>query len=163
VVVAEAGLKVSRLEREKLHVVYLAGTGRRSPVIPRCYTLTHSDITGELYLHIGADYDRAQVSRLYTRVMRDEVLASWQEGPEGPALNVHCHVSGGLILGWAGMRDKIFRRELPLVLEAFRYGDEGLFSAHPELELSPIWVHFHATQPRYRRTERWGAPGDYRG
>jgi hypothetical protein len=49
----------------------------------RCYTLTHSDTTGELFLTIGPDFDRAQISGLYTRLMRDEVLAEWREDEDG--------------------------------------------------------------------------------
>ena len=97
--------------------------------------------------------------------MRDEVLAEWHEEQGSPALHAHCHVSGGLILGTAGWRDAIFRHELPLVLEALRFGDRALYAAHPELDGAPIEVHFHARfagrRTRYDRTERWGVPADY--
>ena len=72
-------------------------------------------------------------------------------------------MSGGLVLGSAGWRYAIFRRELPLVLEAFRFGDRQLFETDPSLDGAPIWIHFHATQPRYDRTESWGVPADYAG
>jgi hypothetical protein len=130
--------------------------------MPRCYTLTHSDTTGDLYLTIGPEYDREQISGLYARLLRDEVLAEWREGEGGLTLHVHCHVSGGLVVGSAGWRYAIFRRELPLVLEAFRFGDRALFEARPELGQAPIWVHFHAARPRYDQIERWGVPEDYR-
>ena len=42
------------------------------------------------------------------------------------------------------MRLAIFKRELPLVLEALRFGDRRLFEAHPELDQAPILVHFQA-------------------
>jgi hypothetical protein len=95
--------------------------------------------------------------------MRDEVLAEWCEDEEGPALHVHCHVSGGLVVGSAGWRFAIFQQELPLVLEAFRCGDRQLFEVHPELDSAPIWVHFHAAQARYNRLEQWGVLRDCRG
>jgi hypothetical protein len=94
--------------------------------------------------------------------MRDEVLAEWKDDDDGPALHVYCHVSGGLVFGTAGWRYAIFRHELPLVLEAFRYGDRAIFAAHPELDGAPIRIHFSARQRRYRRVERWGTLGDYR-
>jgi hypothetical protein len=153
---------MSRLKPDKLHVELAPGAEPEGPVTPRRHTLTHSDTTGDLFLTIGAEYDRKQISGWYTRLMRDEVLAEWQEDEDGPALHVHCHVSGGLVVGPAGWRYAIFRRELPLVLEAFRFGDQALFESRPELDDAPIWVHFHASQPRYNRTERWGVPGDYR-
>ena len=130
--------------------------------MPRRYTLTHSDATGDLFLTIGADYDEEQISGVYTRLMRDEVLAEWHEEAGMPALHVHCHVSGGIILGGAGWRYRIFQHELPLVLEAFRYGDRDLFDARPELDQAPIQIHFHAVQKQYNKVEDWGVPADYR-
>jgi hypothetical protein len=130
--------------------------------MPRRYTLTHSDVTGDLFLTVGSEYDREQISGWYTRLMRDEVLAEWLEDEDGPSLHVYCHVSGGLAFGMAGWRYAIFRHELPLVLEAFRYGDRRLFESHPELDGAPIRVHFQATRRRYRRLERWGSPAEYR-
>lgn len=152
----------SRLRPEKLHVQFVAGVEPEGPVVPRRYTLTHSDATGDLFLTVGPDYDRAQISGWYTRLLRDEVLAEWLQGEEGPALHVYCHVSGGLAMGPAGWRDSIFRHHMPQVLGAFRFGDRALFEAHPELDSAPIWVHFRATQRRYNRRESWGTPADYR-
>ena len=153
---------MGRLRPEKLHVTLAPGTASDGPITRRRHTLTHSDRTGDLYLTIGADYDRKQISGWYTRFLRDEVLAEWRIQKSGPALHVHCHVSGGLVLGSARWRYDIFRRELPLVLEALRFGDRALYRAHPDLDQAPIWIHFHAVQQEYDRRERWGAPRDYR-
>ena len=65
---------MKRLNPDKLHVTYLAGVTPDDLIVPRRYMLTHSDITGELFLSIGSDYDKKQISGLYTRLMRDEVL-----------------------------------------------------------------------------------------
>lgn len=153
---------MSRLKPEKLHVRLALGATPGGPVIPRRYTLTHSDLTGHLYLTVGLEYDRRQIAGWYTRLMRDEVLAEWCKGGNGLGLHVHCHVSGGLVFGPASLRDAVFRRELPLVLEAIQFGDRLLFEAHPELDRAPIWVHFHAKQSRHDHVERWGVPADYR-
>ena len=152
---------MSRLRPEKLHVAFGDGVTDEGPVEQRRYTLTHSDGTGDLYLTVAADFDRQQIAGLYTRFMRDEVLAEWRE-KDGPSLHVFCHVSGGLVFGTAAMRYAIFRQELPLVLECFRQGDGGLFEAHPELDQAPIMVHFRSKRRRYRRVEQWGTPADYR-
>jgi hypothetical protein len=153
---------MNRLRPEKLHVRWIEGITADGPIAPRRYTLTHSDATGDLFLTIGADYDRKQISGWYTRFMRDEVLAEWREDADGPALHVTCHVSGGLVFGPASWRYAIFQRELPLVLEAFRHGDRALYAVHPELDQAPIKVHFRSTRRRYRGMERWGTPADYR-
>jgi len=153
---------MGRLRPEKLHVTFASPTGPRGPVSPRCYTLTHSDWTGDLFLTIGPTFNRSQISGLYVRLMRDEVLGEWVEERSRPALRVHCHVSGGLALGPASFRFAIFKRELPLALEALCYGDRDLFEARPALDRAPISVHFHAVQARYNRVDDWGIPGDYR-
>jgi len=153
---------MSRLIPAKLHVRFADQPTGKQLVLPRRYTLTHSDSTGDLYLTVGKDYDRRQISGIYTRLMRDEVLAEWRRDEDVVALHVYCHVSGGLVFGSAEMRDAIFRRELPLVLEAFRYGDGSLYEAVPGLERAPIWVHFISSSARYHRVDRWGVPADYR-
>lgn len=153
---------MSRLRPAKLQVDFGPGITPEGPIAPRRYTLTHSDTTGDLFLTVGSGYNREQFSGWYTRLMRDEVLAEWHAGEEGPSLHVYCHVSGGLVFGTAGWRYAIFQHELQLVLEAFRFGDRKLFATHPELDQAPIVVHFRARQRRYRRTEEWGTPADYR-
>lgn len=152
---------MERLNPNKLHVDYAESVSKANPVVPRAYTLTHSDSTGDLFLTIGAEHNYPQISGWYTRLMRDEVIAEWQFLNE-PSFHVHCHVSGGFLFGSAKWRYSIFRQHLPMVLQAFRYGDRFLFDSHPDLDRVTIWVHFHATQERYNRTEDWGEFGEYR-
>ena len=153
---------MSRLNPQKLHVNYLAGVEPQTTIVPRRYTLTHSDVTGNLYLTIGPDYNLRQISGWYTRFMRDEVLAEWKDNQDGASLHVYCHVSGGLVFGRASWRDAIFRSEMPLVLEAIRYGDRTLFATNPRLDHAPALVHFQSSQPRYNKTEAWGILPDWR-
>lgn len=81
----------------------------------RKYTLTHNDITGELNLTVGPDYNIEQISGFYTKLLRDEVKAEWRYQPE-PSLHIYCHVSGEeRWLAPPSLRNYIFRRELPLV------------------------------------------------
>lgn len=153
---------MSRLREEKLHVTFAPGTVADGPILPRTYTLTHSDVTGDLFLTVGPEHNQKQYAGLYTRLMRDEVLAEWSGTGGDLTLHVHCHVSGrGLTFGSARLRLAIFRRELPLALEALRVGDARLFEAHPDADRAPILVHFHARQSRYDTVEEWGIPGDY--
>lgn len=153
---------MSCLRPEKLHTQFAPGTGLDGPLTPRRYTLTHSDRTGDLFLTVGSAYNRRQLAGWQTRLMRDEVLGEWVEDKDGPALHVHCHVSGGITLGPAGFRLAIFRHELPLVLESLRFGDQAFYESHPKLDEAPVRVHFHARQARYNQVELWGTPADYR-
>ena len=147
---------MSELKPEKLHVEFKEPVEKNGPLSPRMYTLTHSDRTGDLFLTIGPEVNRSQISGLYTRFMRDEVLAEWVVEGDDAKLIVHCHVSGGLAFGPAGWRYSIFKQHLPMVISAFRYGDRGLFDAYQGLDKSRVFVHFHAVQDRYNTIEDWG-------
>jgi len=152
---------MSRLKPEKLHVALAEGMTAEDFQLPRRYTLTHSDTTGDLFLNVGKEYDQKATSGFYTRLMRDEVLGEWLENKSDPELHLYCHVSGGIVFGTAGFRYNIFRRELPLVLEAICYAERSLFQANPTLQSSIIFVHFHAKQERYNHVESWGTPKEY--
>lgn len=151
-----------RLNPAKLHITYLADIDATSSALPRRYTLTHSDISGELFLSIGTQYDIQKISGLYTRLMRDEVLAELVSIERNPAFKVYCHVSGGFVLGSAKWRYNIFKSELPLVLEAFRFGDRTLFEQNSELDKAPVQICFDSTDRSFNRVENWGIMGDHK-
>lgn len=153
---------MKRLNPNKLHVKYLAGTLPERIIIPRRYTLTHSDRTGELFLSIGDNYNTKQLSGLYTRFMRDEVLAEFCSKDDAFIFKVYCHVSGGFVLGTAQWRYNIFKYELPLVLEAFRYGDRNLFEQNVKLDKTSVLVYFKSANSRFNSIENWGAFSNYR-
>jgi len=153
---------MEHLNPEKLHVIYLTGTEPGDITIPRRYTLTHSDITGELFLTIGSEYDTKQISGLYTRFMRDEVLAELCGEGDSRLFRVYCHVSGGLLFGTASWRYNIFKSELPLVLEAIRYGDRSIFEQEPELDSVPVFIHFNSKDSRFNKVEEWGTMFEYK-
>jgi hypothetical protein len=153
---------MKRLNPVKLHVTYLTGTTPEELVVPRFYTLTHSDITGKLFLSIGNQYDTKQISGLYSRLMRDEVLAELINEGDGLAFRMYCHVSGGFIFGRAKWRYNIFQSELPLALEAFRYGDKAIFELNPQLDNAPVLVYFKSTDSQFDKVENWGTMAEYR-
>ena len=152
---------MQRLNPEKLHLTYLTGANPEQLILPRRYTLTHSDRTGELFLSIGREYDTRQTSRLYTRLMRDEVLAELSGEGDRLVFKIYCHVSGGVIVGTAKWRYKIFQSELPLVLESIRYGDRILFEHNPELNKAQILVHFQSTTSWFNKVENWDTMAKY--
>jgi hypothetical protein len=146
---------MERLNPEKLNVEFRDGVTATDPVIGRKYTLTHSDVTADLFLTIGLEYAFDQITN-----MRDEVLAEWQEDNNSPFLSVYVFVGDfGPVI--TKIRDMIFRRELPLALEAIIYGDAELFSKYPQLKHAPIWVYFDSPDPEYEKFEYWGTPADY--
>jgi hypothetical protein len=144
------------LKPHKLHRTFQAGTSAQVLEYPRRYTLTHSDMTGDLYLTVGTKFDKQQISGLYTRLMRDEALAELKNEGGQAVFHVYVHVSGGIAFGLAGWRNEILHFHMPMVLEAFRYGDREIFQAHPELDEAKVIVHFASHRRRYHQTEDWG-------
>lgn len=153
---------LKRLNTNKLYVADLTGTIAGIDHLPRRYTLTHSDLTGDLFLTIGDDYDKKRISKMYTRLMRDEILAELVKNEDRPEFRVYCHVSGGFVVGTARWRYNIFQSEMQLVLEAIRYGDRTLFEEHPELDNAQVLVHFKSTDNRYNKVENWGTMFQYK-
>lgn len=152
---------VNQLGLDKLKIKFLSNVDSNGPIDNRRYTLTHSDFSGDLFLSIGLEFDKQAISGLYTRLMRDEILAEWLKQEESFSLHVYCHVSGGIILGTAGWRYSIFKRELPLVLRCICNGDRDLFNEYHNLKNSIILVHFKTKNKKYNKVERWGTPKDY--
>ena len=147
---------MKKLDPDKLSVEYKPGVTPFSPISPRRYTLTHSDETGELFLTIGPEYDYTNVNP-----MRDEVLGEWRyEGKEYIFFG-KVYVNGKFGPIQAGIRNRIFIRELPLALEAIRYGDRKFFNANPALKDAHIYIYFESSYPRYDREDYWGTFQEY--
>lgn len=147
---------MNELKPEKLSVEFRAGITPTEPIIPRRYTLTHNDMTADLYLTIGSKYAYDKIT-----VMRDEVLGEWINLKDKYVFYVYLYVSGNYSSEVTAVRNHIFRRELPLALKAIKYGDKDFFIAHSELNLAPIIVHFSSTFDEYNKTENWGTFSDY--
>ncbi len=144
-----------KLNPESLHTRFdSVDSGQFS--LPRRYTLTHSDRTGDMFLTVGKDFCHQQISGIYTRLMRDEVLAEWREEDGGLELHVLCHVSGGVVFGSARMRLGIFKQHMRLVLEALRFGDQGIYAERPELDAARVKVHFCSKDPTIDQVQDYG-------
>ncbi|MBN2204016.1 MAG: hypothetical protein JW767_03235 [Thermoleophilia bacterium] len=145
---------------DRLHVKLEEGTLPSGPVAPRRYTYTHSDLTGHLFLTIGAEYDRRVLRALQVRLERDEVLGEWLVDGGEARLELHMAAQGGLpLFGTGALRRRIFMRVRPLVLAALRYGDRALTAAHPELDAAPVVARFTWRDGRDDH-ELWGRWSD---
>ena len=60
------------------------------------------------------------------------------------------------------IRETVFTNQLPLALEAIRYGDIEFFNAHPKLDYVPIIVYFLSTDPMFNKVENWGTFSEYK-
>ena len=110
-------MNLSDFNKEKLNVVFATDIDKSGPIIPRRYTLTHSDETGELFLSIGKYYDYSKVNE-----SRDEVLGCWNCDEN----NLY-YLRFEVLLDACGgeeklaIRNKIFRNELPMAIRAIIY------------------------------------------
>lgn len=144
---------LGKFNPEKLFVQYRHGITSMKPVIPRRYTLTHSDDTGNLFLTIGNEYAWDKVNTK----MRDEVLGEWIFIGECLYFYVYIYIDQGEYnQNPSTKRNEIFRRELPLALTAIRYGDRLLFNKYPNLDNANIIVNFISTYSQFSRQENWG-------
>jgi len=149
------------VDTSKLHVTFAEPSCPDGPLVPRCYTLTHSDATGDMFLTIGPDFDRSALSALQVRLERDEVLGEWIAGEDGPLLELQMMAQGGLpVFGTGAMRCDIFRHYRPMVLGAIRWADRELVAANPRLDEAPVRARFRWR--RGDRTEDWGTFGEWR-
>lgn len=148
------------VDASRLHVTFAGGTRPDGPLTPRRYTLTHSDLIGDLFLTIGPDYDHHALHALQVRLERDEVLGEWVLGADGPRLDLHMTAQGGLpVFGTGAMRCNIFRHYRPMVLDALRCGDRTLAEAHSELDAAPVVARFRWRRGRVQ-SESWGRWGE---
>lgn len=125
-------------------------------LVPRKYTLTHSDDNEELLLTIGKDYAYNKANEV-----DDAVLAEWVMEGDEYILNVYIDVDGDMGSTDAENRNRMFREKLPLALKAIVYGDRKFLSKHELLKDAPVIVNFKSELPEYNKVERWGVISDY--
>jgi hypothetical protein len=58
-------------------------------------------------------------------------------------------------------RYTIFKKELPLALEAIHFGDQVLFFLYPWLNFSTICIHFKSVYPPLCKIEYWKTLANY--
>lgn len=128
------------------------GVTNKEPIVQRRYTLTHSDLTGDLFLTIGKQFAWDKINP-----MRDEVIGEWVTNGTTLYYCVYLYIDRGEYdQNVSAKRSEIFRRELPLALTAIRYGDRFLFDAYPQLDQISIIVSFMSSYPQFARQENWG-------
>lgn len=149
---------MSKFDPSMLNVTYFPPATPFKPVDERKYTLTHSDVTGELFLTIGYCYDYDAVNSKF----RDEVLAEWKPVMGQYTLLGKLYVTNGEFdENYALIRFHIFQKELPLALTAMVYGDQKFYQNYPWLLDSPIYIQFESSYPQYNQYMYFGTPRYY--
>ncbi len=106
---------MSNFNPQKLSVKYIPPATDLNPIDGRKYTLTHSDVTGELFLSVGYEYDYSAIDAK----MRDEVIAELHKNAENNyVLFGRTYVSGGEFgVANSTIRFTIFQKEMYTALK----------------------------------------------
>lgn len=150
---------MSNFNPNQLFVNLIPPATSAHPVEGRRYTLTHSDITAELFLDIGYVFNDKSINSK----MRDEVLAEWRKDKNGRlSLVGKAYVDGGeFSQSVAGARFAIFKKEMATALKGIVYGDRPFYVNHPFLLNAPIYIHYLSVYPQYRQVAFYGTPRQY--
>lgn len=127
------------------------------PVMGRKYTITHSDISAELFVFIAEDYAEDQVTE-----MHDEVRVAWEQKDNKLDLIGSVVVNGEGVKGNSKIRNRIFYNEMPTALQALRQGDRFLFDKDTRLDNTPVFIHFISENPTYDKIYNFGVIGNYK-
>lgn len=144
------------LNPQKVFVQYRDIMNPYEPVRDRKYTITHSDITAELFVFISENYAEDQITK-----MRDEVRIVWGHYNNELALIGTVTVDGNGIPGNSLIRNNIFYKEMPTALQALRQADRFLFEKYYNLDNTPVYIHFISSNPIYKKTYNFGTIGTY--
>lgn len=126
------------------------------PVLTRKYTITHSDVSAEMFVFIASNYACDKVTAVH-----DDVKIAWEKGEKGLILKGVVDVDGKQA-AMAKIRNKIFLNEIPLALQALRWADRFLFRKSPELDKTPIFIHFKSDSPEFNKIYSLGLIGYYK-
>ncbi|MDW2797480.1 staygreen family protein [Clostridium boliviensis] len=148
---------MKELNPHKVFVQYRDIMKPYGPVMGRFYTITHSDISAELFVFVASNYAEDQITK-----MRDEVRVAWEQYKEGVALIGSVIVDGSGVTGNASIRNNIFYNEMPTALQALRQADRFLFDKEPKLDNSPVFIQFISDNPEYNKIYDFGAIGIYK-
>ncbi len=147
---------MSTKRNRQVFVEYRDHVTKTSPVKNRTYTMTHSDETGDLFVTIGLDYAEDK-----TNAIQDQVYLKWLPLGDKNFLYGEVIISGEGIEGSASKRNEIFKREMPLALQAIYIADQPFFEANPELADTPVMIDFKSSDAQYNKLYNYGAIGNY--
>lgn len=113
------------LSPQKVFVQYRDNIKPYDPIKGRKYTITHSDITAELFVFIANNYATDQITSVH-----DEVKLSWEQTPSGLLLIGSVFIDGTDVSGNSEIRNRIFYTEMPTALTALRQADRFIFQKY---------------------------------
>ena len=155
--VGERHMGQFEFNKDKVFTEFRDGVSKYEPILGRKYTLTHSDTTGDLFVTIGLNYARDKFGEF-----RDEVILEWKDEDGNKILYGKVLIDGDGIFGSEKIRNRIFMTEMPLALQAIRYGETEFFRINEELDDSVVLIHFKSNDPYYDKVCNFGNMNMYK-
>lgn len=140
--------------KNKIFVQYQPPIHPDQPVFPRKYIVTHSDITGDLFLTVSPKILNKRTPD------RDEVFAKWIYKKGYYALICWVDVDGNQPER-AQQRYQIFKKEMPKALQTIIYGDRFFLACHFWLYSATIYVHYKSKFKPFRKKYCYGPVKDF--
>lgn len=147
---------MGELNPQKVFVQYRDRMKPYEPILERKYTITHSDLTAELFVFVAQHYAEDQITEI-----RDEVRIVWEQNHSGLYLMGSVILDGEGVVGNTNLRNSIFLNEMPIALQALRQADRFLFDNEPTLDDAPVYILFSSSDPNYNMIYDFGIIGDY--
>ena len=147
---------MSEMNFQKVFVQYRDFITPYDPVLNRKYTITHSDITADLFVTIASSYANDQVTE-----MQDDVKIGWEQTNQGLLLLGWVFIDGAGAFYNPEMRNHVFYSEMSKALMALRHADRFLFHAYPNINSTPVFFHFVSDNPAYDKIYNFGHIGSY--
>lgn len=127
------------------------------PIIPRCYEVTYLKFSKSISINIDKDENRSK------NMYRGEGLCGrWCY--ENEKYILFFQINGvGKKKGYekAKEKDKLIRKELPLMLNAIIKSEERFFGENEELNEAEIFIKFNSFYNDFYKVENWGTLKSY--
>lgn len=142
---------------DKLKISIIEPITPTSPILGRKYTLTHSDLTGDMFLTIGPTYDYKAINK----ELRDELIGKWiLDDNKNYNLIFYAYIND-LDFKNAKKKSDSFKYHLQMAIKAVIFGDKDLFLYNKHLINAPIYVNFVSVFLELTYIQSYGHVNDY--
>lgn len=128
--------------------------------LPRKYTNIHNDVTREILISVGKNYNKIMLSSPEAVKFETQIIGKWCHKDDKYNIILQAIVSTEKN-PQTEIRNTIICNELSLVLEAIGLAETALVKLNPKLSKTKIYVNFKSIDSKYDRVEYWGRLGKW--
>lgn len=123
--------------------------------LPRKYTSTHSDETGEIFLAVDKKYYKPYLENEESQKVESQVIGKWVKKKNKYKILLKVVVSSEKNPN-AKLRYDIYQRELPHVLKTIALAESCTMKHDDNIKKAKIYVKFDSIDPKYQKVQYWG-------